>query len=152
MLHASTIYRPKTKAPRMDKGKDNVLKWLGGDRWEVQSDGQTIQKYSTQDLRITIVYRARCFKDAEELDAYKAYGTIMDLDDILSKMVDDLVGRGALKESEKASINRLDLAFKIIETYIRYPLPPLSVARIPYNYCAIPVMFPVLEKLFALIC
>lgn len=154
MLHASTIYRPDVKAPKMEKNNHNVLKWVGGENWEVQSDGRTMQKYQTNDLRVTIVYRAKCFKDATELEEYKDYDSknVMDLDTALGKLQDDMVSKKAIRREDIDKISRLDMAFKIIETYIRYPLPPLEIARIPYNYCALGVIAPFLEPVLRLVC
>ena len=159
MLHAATIYRPDVKAPHMDKSKDNVLKFMGGDRWEVQSDGLTIQNYTTDDLRVTIVYRAKCFKDATELEAYKEFESTntMDLDAILEKLTTDMIDKGVLRKENRTKMTRLELAFKIVETYIRYPLPPFQIARVPFNYCALPAVLPsfilpILEPLFKVFC
>ena len=153
MLHAATAYRPSTRAPHMDKSRDNVLRFTGGasgEQWEVQSDGATIQQYNTTDLRIAIVYRARCFPDAEALEAYKSSPPeVMDMDAVLDKMVADLVVRGAMPAgSTKDTLPRLDLAFKLMDTYIRYPLPPTEMAILPYNLCAAPLVLPWLAPLF----
>lgn len=134
----------------MDKNNDNVLKYVGNDQWEVQSNGQTMKKYSTDDLRISIVYRARCFKDAAELEAYKADESVMDLDTILFKLSQDLAKRGKLDKTK--SISRLDLAFKIMEEYITYPFPSIKMAVVPLNWCAIPLLLPWTDVIFARLC
>ena len=148
---------PHVKAPHMDKSKDNVLRWIEGDQWEVQSNGETVERYHTSDLRITIVYRARCFASDEELQAYKAFSQVMDADQVLKKMTDAMVKSKVLKESDKTRSRdepegalSVDLAIKLIDHYIQYPLPPR--AKIPYNYCALPIIFPLLEPVFSLFC
>lgn len=57
VLHASKIYRSDVKAPALDKNKDTSLNYVGGDRWEVRSNDDIIKNYTTNDLRISIVYR-----------------------------------------------------------------------------------------------
>lgn len=65
VFHASKIYRSDVKAPALDKNKDSSLRYLGEDMWEVQSDGQNIQNYTTNELRISIVYRVRIFSSLQ---------------------------------------------------------------------------------------
>jgi hypothetical protein len=43
----------------------------------------------------------------------------------------------------------LDLAMQILDVYVRYPL---SEELVPYNYCALPRLFPSLKDFFALFC
>lgn len=153
MLHAASVYRRHVKAPRLDKSRDNVLKYVGADRWEVQSDGVAMQAYTTTDLRIAIVYRGRCFRDAAALQEYKAPRDVMDLESVLERLVADLVAKGKLeKGTTKDSIGRLDLALKLIDAYITYPLPPAEFALIPFNLCAATIAAPWLAPLFSWFC
>eukprot|EP00966_Prymnesium_polylepis_P304073 7024961-Prymnesium_polylepis.1 len=39
-------------------------------------------------------------------------------------------------------MDRKALAIKIMDTFIRYPLPDRSVRLVPYNYCALPRLLP----------
>ena len=66
----------------------------------------------------------------------------MDLKHILSVFTDDLIKKGKLQKDKINEISRLDLAFLIMDTYIKYPLPPKNYALIPYNYCALPLILP----------
>jgi hypothetical protein len=71
VAHASRIYQPKVKVPPMSKDKNSELVYTGaGDAWELQVDGETIANYKTSDLRISVVYRGRCFAHEDERDAY----------------------------------------------------------------------------------
>jgi len=158
VMHASTVYRPDVKAPHLDKSKDNVLRYLPkNDSWVVQSDGETVQTLSTSDLRISVVYRARCFRDAEHMDAYKEAASkqtsVLSLDSVLDALVAELVKRGKLPQgTTKDSMGRLELAFKLMDGFITYPLPPVNLAFIPFNLCAAPLVLPVLGPLFAPFC
>lgn len=111
-------------------------------------------RYKTHDLRISVVYRARCFKDQEESDLYqKTKNTEMfQLDYIIETFQKDLIEKKGYKENYIKSLSRLDLGLLIMDTYITYPLPPIDLAVIPYNYCAIPLLYPWTEKFFSLIC
>lgn len=153
VLHAARVYKPNSKAPHLDKNKDSVLRYVGDDQWQVLSDGEVIDKYSTNDLRISIVYRARCFKDASTAEAYKADTSVMDLEnDIINRLKADLVTRGKATTERLEAMSRLELAFFIMDTYIQYPLPPADLSIIPYNYCAAASLFPVLSPLLNPFC
>lgn len=171
MIHAAKIYRPDVKAPKMLKDEFCALRYLQDDDWEVQCDRtdqatgtihtETKGKYKSHDLRISIVYRARCFTTEEESKQYVATNSIgnyhetMDLEsDILDKLKQDLIQRQLVSKTrtELDTMNRLDLAFLLMDTYIKYPLPPKELAWFPYNYCAVPLVLPWTAPLFKFIC
>jgi hypothetical protein len=154
-VHAAKIFHPEVKAPKLDKDKDSSLIFVGGERWELQIDGITTAVYNTSDLRQTIVYRARCFHDAEEASKFRARiasKDLMKLDFILGKFVKDLIQRKKLTQKTKDTISRLDLAMLIMDTYVKYPLPAVNVALFPYNYCAVKKLIPSLTPLVSLVC
>lgn len=155
VLHAAKVYRPDVKAPHLDKDKDCVLTFLQDEDWAVLCGENDVRgRYKTHDLRISVVYRARCFKDQEESDLYqKTKNTEMfQLDYIIETFQKDLIEKKGYKENYIKSLSRLDLGLLIMDTYITYPLPPIDLAVIPYNYCAIPLLYPWTEKFFSLIC
>jgi len=122
-------------------GNDNVLK-----------------NYTLNDLRISIVYRARCFETEEEASEFRAQLHGKDgedgrysLNEILNTFVDDLKGKGYL--SSNATLEnypRLDLAMMIMKVYIKYPLPPTPT--IPWNYCAADKLVGWLKYPLSLVC
>jgi hypothetical protein len=58
----------------MVKDYDNTLFYIGDDNWELREKTETslkvVKRYKTQELRETVVYRARCFKDEAEKEFY----------------------------------------------------------------------------------
>jgi len=140
------VYRPDVKAPHLDKDKVSFLKYVGGDRWEIQSDGQTVANYSTNDLRISIVYRAKCFHSKEEADRYNSFydtpSNIMSLEGILNTLKADLVTTKGVRKEDLETISNLDLALLLMKKYIQYPSPSLKDTWFPLNYCALPLLFP----------
>lgn len=145
-VHAGTVYHPGRTPPLMDKSKRNTLEYLGGERWALKSDGDTLQEYDTDDLRCTVVYRARCFASEEERERYaKQQETgegIMSLDDVLARMLPDMVARGWIPSVEAGkAMPRVRLA-ELLLGYVKYPLPPKENAVVPYNYCALPRLYP----------
>jgi hypothetical protein len=144
VLHAAKIFRPEVKAPHLPKDKPSKLVYVGEDRWELQVAQKAIRTYTTQDLRISMVYRARCFASAEEAQTYADLPeeSMMTLEGILDTLKRGLVARKAITAEKLETISKLELAFLIVDTYIKYPLPPLKNAWIPYNYCALPRLLP----------
>jgi hypothetical protein len=153
VIHAAKVYRPDVKAPHMDKDQDCALTFFQGDAWGVVCDGKTIANYNTSDLRMAIVYRARCFKDQEKLELYQEKkDEIMDFDEIVNKFKTDLVEKKGFKADYINSLARIDLAQVIMDTYSVYPLPPIDLAFIPWNYCALPLLYPWTEKFLSFFC
>lgn len=156
VLHAAKIYRPHVKAPHMPKDQDCALRYLGDEQWVVKCDDNIVGNYTTNDLRISIVYRARCFDNEEEARRYNEFqnnpDNIMKLENILETFKQDLVAtKGRSRESLDA-MKPIDLAFLIMDTYIRYPLPPKELAFFPWNYCAVPLLYPWTAPLFDIFC
>ena len=154
VLHAAKIFHPEVKAPYLSKDKSWELVYVDDDRWELQGDGVTEHTYATSDLRISMVYRARCFKSPEEAQRYADLPVedMLTLEDILSTLRKDLVARGVTTAAKLAAMPQLDFAFLIMDTYIKYPLPPLELAWVPLNYCVLPRLAPWTAPLFKLIC
>lgn len=115
---------------------------------------QVLKEYTTDDLRITVVYRARCFRSEEEVAKFRKMakgeadsGELMTLEYILNTFKADLVRRGKLLKDQE--ISSLDLALTILDEYMQYPLPS---AWIPINYCMLGKLFPATNVLFEKIC
>lgn len=131
-----------------DKNKDGVLRYMGNDKWAVLSGDDVVSRYTTDDLRISIVYRARCFASSDTADSYRNETYIMDLErDIIDTLKGGLVSRGVATAQKLATMGRLELAFLIIDSYIKYPLPPVQATLIPFNYCAAPLLYPWVARL-----
>lgn len=153
LVHAAEIYLGSAASPplpRIDKSRHNVLQYEGpSDQggWALRSDGEVLQRYDTDDIRSSIVYRARCFRDAEEAQRFGGVGgpaeEILELDEVLRTLCDEMVARGALRSIEEGmAMDRKRLALRMIDTFIKYPLPSRDVRLMPYNYCALPRTLP----------
>jgi len=159
LLHASRVYRPSSQVPSLDKDKDSALVYKGNELWDVTVDNDTVASYSSDDLRISIVYRARCFESQEELKRYSDFpeSERMSLDFILNALLDDLLSSGKISKPERAVLfapqGRLKLAMLLMDTYIKYPLPSIdSQPFMPFNYCALSRLFPSIKMAMDYIC
>lgn len=160
-IHSAAVYRVGSRPPVMQKGRTHYLAHVEGEDWVVQSQadgGDIIANYTFDDLRISIVYRARCFADEEEAARFRAQmegPTGEDgrttLEQILSTFVENLITRGVYQEGTTLDdLDRFSLATTILDTYIAYPLP--NNRDIPLNYCALPRELPWTAPFINLIC
>ena len=89
-VHASSVYHPEAAfeqaaagellgrgLPAIDKSKGAELRYTGeGDRWELvqraarAAEEEVRARYHTDDLRFSIVYRARCFASAADVQRH----------------------------------------------------------------------------------
>ena len=147
--------------PFLDKDRPSTLVFddegssEGGAHWLLRrADGSVAQRYAEDDLRSSIVYRARCFSSAEEATRFGGVGgpeeQMLELEDVLKTLAKELVRRGAVNSVDAAmKMDRLDLAKLIMDWFIAYPLPPRWQ---PYNYCALALAWPPSARLLSLVC
>ena len=149
VVHAASVYRKDTDIPYIKKSVPHWLKRIEENRWILMNEQEgTLQTYELSDLRISIVYRARCFASQEEISEFRSKLQGPDgvdgrvgLDDVLRTFVDDLKRRGKLSASVRLeTVDRLDLALAIVDEYIKYPLP--HEPAVPWNYCAVEHFLP----------
>ena len=147
-VHAATLFEPAAAAPRLDKGQRHALVYNAKNAtWGLVSGGAaTMHAWTEDQLRFSVVYRARCFaSEAERADfaaALAAREGLMDLEvDILQPLMREAVRRRAAPSlAALQALPRLDLGLKLIDIFVRYPAPPN--AWLPFNYCALPKLFP----------
>ncbi len=150
LVHASRIYRPDVQVPTLDKDKHAELVFVTEGRWELRVDGKVTAVYTDKDLRISIVYRARCFADEDELERYRSFPSSdrMQLEDVISKLVEGMVAARAVTREQVSAMPKVDLAMKLMDFYIKYPLPSQESAPwMPWNYCLVSKRFPFLPEI-----
>lgn len=162
LIHASKIYQPSIKPPHLDKDKHSELKYFPDTgKWKVFSEDQEIEEYTTSELRISLVYRARCFTSSEQVDEYHEMESRrgqpnsghFELEDVLDRLQRDLVDTKGYSQTHIQSLSREELGMLLIDEYVQYPLPPPTstenevtssvhsllhkLTDIPYNYCVL---------------
>lgn len=103
-----------------------------------------LETYKMEELRVSLVWRARCFESEEEKrrwDAHVASKEHIPLEEILDKLTQDLRRRGALPKSGPVP-PPLELADLMMREYAPYPIANTDKAFIPYNYCALERLAP----------
>lgn len=97
-----------------------------------------------EELRVSLVWRARCFESEEEKARWHAHVASADripMEEILDKLVDDLRRRGVLPKGGPVP-PPIELADLMMREYAPYPVANTDKAFIPYNYCAVERLAP----------
>jgi hypothetical protein len=80
---------------------------------------------SWSELRFSVSWKAYCFADDAERDAWRSHADDLALAHILDVLISDLRARGELGTAERPSDH--ELALLLIDTYEHYPAPqPVS--------------------------
>ena len=149
-VHAATLFEPGVAAPSLEKSQRHALIFNATDAtWALFSDGAprgAAYAWTEQQLRFSVVYRARCFGSEAERAAFAAALAagegVMDLEaDILLPLMREAVRRRAAPSLESLqALPRLELGLKLLDVFVKYPAPPH--AWLPFNYCALPRLCP----------
>lgn len=98
-----------------------VLAPAEGEGWVVRSGDQVIDRYRWSELRLSVSWKAYCFRDETERRLWREKADDLSLDFIMVRLTGDLRRRGVLGATEQPERRRL--AELIIATYIRFPPP-----------------------------
>eukprot|EP00658_Telonema_sp_P-2_P043011 TRINITY_DN30970_c0_g1_i4.p1 TRINITY_DN30970_c0_g1~~TRINITY_DN30970_c0_g1_i4.p1 ORF type:complete len:137 (+),score=53.74 TRINITY_DN30970_c0_g1_i4:192-602(+) len=121
----------------------------GAHIWDLVSDGEVLRTYPEDDLRFSVVYRARCFEDNATVQAYKAMqDTPITLEETNAIFRADLDKRGILAANKE--ITPFDFGILLLNTYVKYPLS--ANALIPFNYCALERLYPFMKPILKPFC
>jgi len=92
----------------------------GGGAWVVR-DGETeIARYRWEEMRFSVSWKAYCFRDEDERDAWRSGNKDLSVDRVLDTLCDDLRKRGRLAGGRPS--NR-DLAELLVDEYVKFPAP-----------------------------
>ena len=86
--------------------------------WTLRQGDDVITTYDPNTVRFSVSWKAYCFADTDERDAWSSHADDLTLDRILSTLVDDLVARG--RASGRPADDRA-LARLLVEEYVRFP-------------------------------
>ena len=96
------------------------LHFVSDDRWVVRDENREVVRYSWDELRFSVSWKAYCFKDEDEQRSWRQHADDLTLDLVVDRMVDDLRTRGRIGRDVPG---HPDLALSIIDEYIRFPNP-----------------------------
>ncbi|MEO8602839.1 MAG: hypothetical protein ABI629_09700 [bacterium] len=91
----------------------------GATRWSVRDgDERVVAAYAWDQLRFSVSWKAYCFADDAERQAWRSHRDDLALEPILDRLIDDLRARGRLTGAPPPLT---DLALLLIEEYVRFP-------------------------------
>lgn len=88
--------------------------------WVVSFHDDELAELAAEDVRISISWKAWCYRDEAERARVKAGGDPLELEQVLTRLRRDLAERGRLPSAE-AAISETELAVLMIDEYIRFP-------------------------------
>jgi hypothetical protein len=128
VLDTDTVFHGVDRVARVDEASmprlrpGMTLDFVGDRTWEVRSaEGHVLQRYSWDELRFSVSWKAYCFRDDAERDAWRHHTDDLTIDVVLDRLVDDLVSRGAVPSRDVARDSNLGL--QLIDTYVKFPVP-----------------------------
>jgi hypothetical protein len=105
--------------PRIRYG--TTLDCIGKRKWALHdADGAMIEDYSWDALRFSVSWKAYCFRDEQERDAWRLHADDLTFDAILDRLVDDLVARGRVDSDVERDAKLGEI---LIDEYEHFPAP-----------------------------
>ena len=92
----------------------------GHGNWVVRDGEDEVTRYRWDDMRFSISWKAYCFLDETERDAWKNGARDLSIDTVLDVLCDDLRARGRLGDARPP--NR-ELAEILVDEYVKFPRP-----------------------------
>jgi len=94
----------------------------GNGRWTVRDGDEVVSTYDEDELRLSISWKAYCFADEAEREAWRTKTDDLALDVILDTLVADLEKRGRLPAGADRPADA-DLGRMLIDEYVHFPAP-----------------------------
>ncbi len=94
----------------------------GSGRWEVRDGDQAIGAFTWDEMRFSISWKAYCFSDEAEREAWRTGSDDLDLDVILDTLENDLRKRGRVDEARPP---QKEFAEILVDEYVKFP-PPVA--------------------------
>jgi hypothetical protein len=103
--------------PRLRPGMH--LDYDGDRTWSVRGpDAAAVVRYPWSDLRFSVSWKAYCFRDEHERDAWREHTDDLGIDAVLDRLVDDLADRGVVARDVERDAT---LGLLLIDEYVHFP-------------------------------
>lgn len=96
---------------------------VGDGRWVVRDGEEEVVRYRWEDMRFSISWKAYCFRDEAEREAWRTHTSDLRIDSVLEILCNDLRERGRLGEGRPT--NR-ELAELLVDEYVKFPPPSVA--------------------------
>jgi hypothetical protein len=105
--------------PRLRPGM--TLDCAGPRSWVVRTaDGAVVQRYTWEELRFSVSWKAYCFRDDAERAAWRDHRDDITIDAVLDRLVGDLHARGRVALDVARDP---ELGLVLIDEYVKFPVP-----------------------------
>jgi hypothetical protein len=91
--------------------------------WTVRDADEIVARYRWDDMRFSVSWKAYCFRNENERDAWRTHSRDLAIDSVLDTLCGDLRKRGRMGDERPQ--NR-ELAELLVDEYVRFP-PPSQV-------------------------
>jgi len=108
---------------------------------QVFSNGVKLRDYTIDDLRVSLVWRSRCFATEADKKAWHNQQHMLTVAEVLDTLWADLIKRGRVSSTTTRPAP-LDLALLLLDEYVYYPSYFAVKPWIPLNYCMLKKRFP----------
>ena len=127
LLDTDSVFHGVDRVLGDEKGLADIrpgmrLQHDGGTTWTVRDGDRVISTYDEDEIRLSISWKAYCFTDTAERDAWRANTDDLSLDLILDMLCADLVTRGRLEAADQRPADA-ELGRLLINEYVRFPTP-----------------------------
>jgi len=92
----------------------------GDGRWVVRSGDAEMGRYTWDEMRFSISWKAYCFRDEAERRAWREHSGDLSLESVLDILCGDLRERGRIGDERPPS---RELAEILVDEYVRFPVP-----------------------------
>jgi hypothetical protein len=105
--------------PRLRPGM--TLDFAGDREWTVRTpEGDDVVRYPWEALRFSVSWKAYCFRDDAERDAWREHRNDLTVDAVLDRLVDDLRAGGRIDGDNIA--RDAELGVLLMDEYVRFPI------------------------------
>lgn len=115
--------------PNLKRGM--TISPAGGSTWNVTENGKSVAQFDWSEMRLSVSWKAYCFRDEDERRLWKSQSDDLTLEFILEKLIAGLDLRGV---AASLDMPRSELAETIIRTYIKFP--PAHPTLVPSAFAA----------------
>jgi hypothetical protein len=92
----------------------------GSGRWEVRDGDDVIGRYAWDEMRFSISWKAYCFADEAEREAWRTSADDLSLELVLETLEEDLRARGRIDGDRPP---QKELAEILVDEYVDFPPP-----------------------------
>ena len=85
-------------------------------------DDNVVARYEWDDLRFSVSWKAYCFRDEAERDAWRDHADDLTVATVVDRLVDDLQERGRV---DRDVARNSELGLLMIDEYVRFPTPAI---------------------------